>query len=129
LGLGHAPLIYLGFNYGTGYCGAPITRIIMMTIAGTVVGVLLSYVTLKSESVIPACILHGSMNVIGIIDLQMHIINPKNVFYFESVDNTVFMYCQKQFLNSGLSSTKLRLNMRIGIFLGPQNQLSLIFLK
>lgn len=64
-GVGHAPLIYLGFNYGSGYWGAPITGIIMMTIVGTVGGVLLSYVTLKSESVIPACILHGSMNVIG----------------------------------------------------------------
>lgn len=64
-GLGHAPLIYLGFNYGLGYWGAPITGIIMMTFLGTVVGVLLSYVTLKAESVIPACILHGSLNVIG----------------------------------------------------------------
>jgi len=64
-GLGHGPLIYLGFNYGSGYWGAPITGIIMMTFVGTVGGVLLSYVTLKSESVIPASILHGSMNVIG----------------------------------------------------------------
>ena len=45
--------------------GAPITGIRMMTFVGTVMGVLLSYVTLKSESVVPACILHGSINVIG----------------------------------------------------------------
>jgi uncharacterized protein len=64
-GLGHGPLIYLGFNYGSGYWGAPFTGIIMMTLVGIVCGVLLSYVTLKSESVIPASILHGSMNVIG----------------------------------------------------------------
>ena len=64
-GLGHSPLIYLGFNYGFGYWGEPITGIIMMTFVGTVVGVLLSYVTLKSHSVIPACFVHGSLNVIG----------------------------------------------------------------
>lgn len=64
-GLGHAPLIYLGFNYGSGYWGAPVTGIIMMMFVSTVIGILLSYVTLKSESVIPACILHGSLNVMG----------------------------------------------------------------
>jgi hypothetical protein len=35
-GLGHAPLIYLGFNYGSGCWGAPITGIIMMTFVTTV---------------------------------------------------------------------------------------------
>jgi DNA-binding LytR/AlgR family response regulator len=38
----------------------------------------------------------ASKKLIGITDSQMHIINPKDVFYFESVDKKVFIYCQKK---------------------------------
>lgn len=34
--------------------------------------------------------------------MQMHIINPKDVFYFESVDNKVFIYCQAKVFESRL---------------------------
>lgn len=44
----------------------------------------------------------ASKNLIGIKNLQMHIISPKDVFYFESVDNEVFMYCQKEVFQSKL---------------------------
>ena len=64
-GLCHAPLIYLGFNYGLSYSGAPYTGILMMTLVGVVLNVWLSYVTIKTDSVIPASILHGAVNVIG----------------------------------------------------------------
>jgi DNA-binding LytR/AlgR family response regulator len=44
----------------------------------------------------------ASKKLVGIIDLQMHIINPKDVFYFESVDNKVFIYCQEKVFESRL---------------------------
>lgn len=44
----------------------------------------------------------ASKNLIGIKSLQMHIISPKDVFYFESVDNKVFIYCQKEVFESKL---------------------------
>lgn len=44
----------------------------------------------------------ASKKLVGTTDLQMHIINPKDVFYFESVDNKVFIYCQKNVFESRL---------------------------
>ena len=44
----------------------------------------------------------ASKKLVGIIDLQLHIINPKDVFYFESVDNKVFIYCQEKVFESRL---------------------------
>lgn len=43
-----------------------------------------------------------SKKLVGITDLQMHIINPRDVFYFESVDNKVFIYCQEKVFESRL---------------------------
>lgn len=43
-----------------------------------------------------------SKKLIGFTDLQMHIINPKDVFYFESVDNKVFIYCKEKVFESKL---------------------------
>ena len=64
-GIAHAPLIYLGLNYGSDYWFFPYSGILMMTFVCVVLGVWLSYVTIKSNSIIPASILHGSINVIG----------------------------------------------------------------
>ncbi|MCK9223266.1 MAG: type II CAAX endopeptidase family protein [Limnochordia bacterium] len=64
-GLGHAPLVYFGLNYGLDHWGAPYTGILVMTLFCVVLGIWLSYVTIKTKSVIPASILHGSINVIG----------------------------------------------------------------
>jgi DNA-binding LytR/AlgR family response regulator len=40
--------------------------------------------------------------LIGFTDLKMHIVNPKDVFYFESVDNKVFIYCKEKVFESKL---------------------------
>jgi membrane protease YdiL (CAAX protease family) len=64
-GLAHAPLIALGFNYGPDYWGAPVTGILMMTLVCIVLGTWLAYVTLQSQSILPAVIFHGAGNVIG----------------------------------------------------------------
>ena len=64
-GLCHAPIIYFGFNYGLNDALVRYEAIAMMVLFCAVMGVWLSYVTIKSKSVIPAAILHGSVNVIG----------------------------------------------------------------
>lgn len=64
-GLAHAPLIYFGFNYGSDYQGAPWTGILIMTLVCVILGTWLAYVTIRSESILPAVILHGASNVIG----------------------------------------------------------------
>lgn len=64
-GIAHAPLIYYGFNYGYDYWLFPYSGIFMMIFVCIIIGTWLSYVTIKTESIIPATILHGSMNVIG----------------------------------------------------------------
>ena len=66
-GLWHAPLTAIGHNYGMGYWGFPFTGIGMMCLFCIVVGVFMSYVTLKTQSCIPAIIAHGAVNGIAAI--------------------------------------------------------------
>lgn len=61
-GLWHAPLTALGHNYGLDYTGYPWTGILAMCAFCLVIGVLFSYVTLKTRSCLPAAIAHGSLN-------------------------------------------------------------------
>lgn len=64
-GIGHAPLIYFGFNYGLDYNGAPFAGILMMIVLCIVLGVWESHITLKTGNCMYAAIIHGSVNVIG----------------------------------------------------------------
>ncbi|KGE16368.1 LytTR family DNA-binding domain-containing protein [Paenibacillus wynnii] len=48
--------------------------------------------------------------LIGFTDLQTHIINPKDVFYFESVDHKVFIYCQEKVYESRLKLYEIELD-------------------
>lgn len=68
-GLWHAPLTAIGHNYGTGYAGFPFTGIGMMCLFCIVLGVLMSYVTLKTKSCIPAILAHGAVNGICAIGI------------------------------------------------------------
>ena len=61
-GLWHAPLTIVGHNYGVGYVGFPFTGILAMCLFCTVMGVFLSYVSLKTKSCIPAVLGHGAIN-------------------------------------------------------------------
>ena len=61
-GLWHAPLIALGHNYGTDYPGFPVGGILAMCVLCIVLGVFMSYVTLRSGSCLPAAIAHGMFN-------------------------------------------------------------------
>jgi len=64
-GLAHLPLIYFGFNYSLENPGAPWTNMLMMVIACVVLGVIFSYVTIRTENCMYAAIMHGAVNVIG----------------------------------------------------------------
>lgn len=68
-GLWHAPLTIIGHNYGLGYWGFPFTGIAMMCLFCIVLGIFLSYVTLKTGSCIPAIIGHGAINGIAAIGM------------------------------------------------------------
>lgn len=72
-GLWHAPLTIIGHNYGLGYWGFPFTGIAMMCLFCTVLGIFLSYVTLKTESCIPAILGHGAINGIAAIGIYFTI--------------------------------------------------------
>ena len=61
-GLWHAPLTIVGHNYGMGYFGYPFTGILAMCLFCTVLGVFMSYITLKTKSCIPAVLAHGATN-------------------------------------------------------------------
>lgn len=68
-GLWHAPLTIIGHNYGLGYWGFPFTGIAMMCVFCIVLGVFLSYITLKTGSCIPAILAHGAINGIAAIGM------------------------------------------------------------
>ncbi len=64
-GLAHLPLIYFGFNYSLDNPGAPWSNMGMMMLTCIVLGIILSYVTIKTENCVYAAIVHGVVNVIG----------------------------------------------------------------
>lgn len=68
-GVWHWPIILMGYNYGTDYFGAPFLAPLAMVWFTIVVGALLSWVTIKSNSVWPAVIGHGALN--GIAGLSL----------------------------------------------------------
>lgn len=64
-GLVHMPLIYFGFNYSNENPGAPWTNMLLMMLLCIVLGVIFSYVTLKTGNCMYAAIMHGVVNIIG----------------------------------------------------------------
>lgn len=64
-GLWHAPLTAIGHNYGVGYSGFPFTGIAAMCGFCIVMGIFLSYVSMKTKSCIPAVLGHGAVNSIA----------------------------------------------------------------
>ena len=61
-GLWHAPLTIIGHNYGTGYPTWPIGGIAAMCLFCIVVGIFLTYVTVRTGSCLAAAIGHGAIN-------------------------------------------------------------------
>ena len=64
-GIAHLPLIYFGFNYSLDNPGAPWSSMGMMIVMCIVLGIILSYMTIKTGNCMYAAIVHGVVNVIG----------------------------------------------------------------
>lgn len=80
-GLWHAPLTMMGHNYGVGYPGFPYTGIMAMCAFCIVIGIILSYVTIKTKSCIPAILGHGMLNGFSAIGMYLTSLeNPFNIF-------------------------------------------------
>ncbi len=80
-GVWHAPLIITGHNYGVGYRGFPVVGIIAMCMFCTVIGIVLSYVTIKTKSCIPAVVGHAVLNGLSSTGVYYTSLkNPYNVF-------------------------------------------------
>lgn len=76
-GLWHAPLIVMGHNYGIDYLGYPFAGIAAMCIFCICLGVFFSYLTLKTRSMLPAAIAHGSLNGLASISLLLMSAQPE----------------------------------------------------
>ncbi len=57
-GFWHAPLILAGHNFPD----HPVAGVFMMTVAGTLLGPLVSYIRLRAKSVFAASVMHGTIN-------------------------------------------------------------------
>lgn len=68
-GVWHAPITAIGHNYRMGYAGWPVTGILAMCVFCIVMGVIFSYITIKTGSCLPAVLAHGSLNGIAAIGI------------------------------------------------------------
>ena len=57
-----------------------------------------------------------SKKLIGMTNLQMHVLNPVDVFYFEAVDHKVFIYCKEKVYESRLKLYELEAEYEQGDF-------------
>ena len=62
-GLWYAPLVAIGYYYGSGNAGFPIVNIIAMCIFGMVTGVIYSFLCLRTGSIFPSVFAHSAVNV------------------------------------------------------------------
>lgn len=81
-GVSHFPLIYFGFNYSPKNPGAPWTNMALMCLVCVVLGIFLSYITIRTKNCMYSAIMHGAVNVIGEIpvfltyDTESHLLGP-----------------------------------------------------
>jgi len=61
-GLWHIPVIVMGHNYGTSYMGYPWLGILAMIVFIVWLGVIEGYISIKLDSVIPAAMIHSTVN-------------------------------------------------------------------
>lgn len=61
-GVWHLPAIVMGHNYGTNYVGYPWLGVLAMIIFCIILGIIEGYATIKLESVIPAAMIHSTIN-------------------------------------------------------------------
>lgn len=78
-GMAHAPIIYFGFNYSLNNYLAPYSNIVMMIIFCIVVGIIESYVTIKTGNCMYAAIIHGVINITGEIPICFSILKESTL--------------------------------------------------
>lgn len=62
-GIWHSPLIVLaGYEYGTGYMGAPVLGVLLMCLFTTGMGIILSFFYEKTDSIWAPSLIHGALN-------------------------------------------------------------------
>lgn len=61
-GFWHLPAIVMGHNYGTDYVGYPWLGVLAMIAFCMVLGIIEGYATIKTNSVIPAAMIHSTLN-------------------------------------------------------------------
>jgi len=61
-GIWHWPAIYMGFNYGLDYWGAPVVGPLLFVVTLIFSSAFYAWVTLRSGSVWPAALAHGAVN-------------------------------------------------------------------
>lgn len=61
-GLWHAPVIAMGHNYGTNYIGYPFLGILAMAVFCMILAAIEGHFTIKTESVVPAAMIHSAVN-------------------------------------------------------------------
>jgi len=79
-GFGHFPLLLFGFNYNAHSPATRIGALLMMGAFACSLGIFLSYLTVKTKSVLPASIAHGAGNAIGKVGLLVCVTNA-NAFF------------------------------------------------
>ena len=79
-GISHLPLIYFGFNYGLDTMWAPWSNMLVMTLCCLVLGVIFSYITIKTNNVMYSAIMHGVVNTIGEIPLFISVSKVSGLF-------------------------------------------------
>lgn len=63
-GLWYAPLVAIGYYYGTGNAGFPVVNILAMCVFGAVTGIIYAYLCLRTGSIFPAVFAHSAVNVL-----------------------------------------------------------------
>ncbi len=77
-GVWHWPLIALvGYEYGTGYFGAPFTGMLLFIIICIALEILIDYVYERTDCILAAALFHGSFNAVSGIGLL--VLNPNYV--------------------------------------------------
>ncbi len=72
-GLSHLPLIYFGFNFSLDNPGAPWTNMLLMMLCCVVMGIIFSFIVIKTNNVMYAAIMHGAVNIIGEIPVYLSV--------------------------------------------------------
>lgn len=76
-GLWHAPLTCIGHNFGTDYPGFPYLGILIMCVFCVFMGMTFTYITIKTESIWPATIMHAVNN--GMPGILLYYLNGEIV--------------------------------------------------